>query len=44
MKQIENIEPKEKSLEDQASCSEESFTQVSTQICAPLITYDVYSI
>jgi hypothetical protein len=34
----------EKPSEDQASYSEESSTQVSAQICIPLIADDVYSI
>jgi hypothetical protein len=44
MQEVEQIEPEEKSSEDQASYSEESSTQVSTEICIPLIEDDVYSI
>jgi hypothetical protein len=44
MQEIGKIEPEEKPSEDQASYSEESSTQVSAQICFPLIADDVYSI
>jgi hypothetical protein len=44
MKEVEQIETEEKPSEDQASYSEESSTQVSTEICIPLIEDDVYSI
>jgi hypothetical protein len=44
MQEVEQINPEEKPLEDQASYSEESSTQVSTEICIPLIEDDVYSI
>jgi hypothetical protein len=44
MQGIGKIEPEEKPLEDQASYSEESSTQVFAQICIPLIEDDVYSI
>jgi hypothetical protein len=44
MQEVEQIEPKEKPLEDQASYYEESSTKVFAQICIPLIEYDVYSI
>jgi hypothetical protein len=44
MLEVEQIEPEEKSSEDQTSYSEESSTQVSTEICIPLIEDDVYSI
>jgi hypothetical protein len=44
MQEIEKIDPEEKPSEDQASYSEESSTQVSAQICIPLIADDVYSI
>jgi len=38
---IGKIEPEEKPSEDQASYSEESSTQASTQICISLIEDDV---
>jgi hypothetical protein len=44
MQEVEQIEPEEKSSEDQASYSEESSTQVFVEICIPLIEDDVYSI
>jgi hypothetical protein len=44
MQGIGKIEPEEKSSEDQASYSEEYYTQAFAQICIPLIGYDVYSI
>jgi hypothetical protein len=44
MQEVGNIDPKEKPSETQASYYEKSFTQVSTQICIPLIADDVYSI
>jgi hypothetical protein len=44
MQEVEMIETEEKSSEDQTSYSEESSTQVSTEICIPLIEDDVYSI
>jgi hypothetical protein len=44
MQGIGKIELQEKPLENQASYSEESSTQVFSQICIPLIEDDVYSI
>jgi hypothetical protein len=44
MQEVEHIEPEEKPLEDQTFYSEESSTQVFTQICIPLIEDDAYSI
>ena len=44
MQEFEQIGLEEKLSEDQASYSEESSTQVSTEICIPLIEDDVYSI
>jgi hypothetical protein len=44
MQEIEKIDPEDKPLEDQASYSNESSTQLSTQILVPLIADDVYSI
>jgi hypothetical protein len=44
MQKVEKIDPEEKPSEDQASYFEESSTQVSAQICIPLIADDVYSI
>jgi hypothetical protein len=41
MQEIENLDPKENPLEDQASQFEEPSTQVSTQIFVPLIADDV---
>ena len=44
MENVDNIEQVEKPLEDKSSQFEESSTQLSTQICIPLIEDDVYSI
>jgi hypothetical protein len=44
MQEVEQLEPKEKPSEDQASYSEESSTQVFAEICIPIIEDDVYSI
>jgi hypothetical protein len=44
MQEVEQIEPEEKPLEDQASYYEESSTKVFAEICIPLIEDDVYSI
>jgi hypothetical protein len=44
MQEVEQIEPEEKSSEDQASYYEESSTKKNSQMCIPLIEYDVYSI
>ena len=44
MQEIEQIEPKEKPSEDQASYYEESSTKNFAKICIPLIEDDVYSI
>ena len=44
MQEVEQIEPKEKPLEDQVSYYEESSTKVFVEICIPLIEDDVCSI
>jgi hypothetical protein len=44
MQNVDKIENVEKPLEDKSSQFEEPSTQVSTQICTPLIEDDVYSI
>jgi hypothetical protein len=44
MQEVEQIEPKEKPSEDQASYYEESSTKVFAEICIPIIEDDVYSI
>jgi hypothetical protein len=44
MQEVEQIEPEKKPSEDQASYTEESSTQMCTEICIPLIEDDVYSI
>ena len=44
MQEVEQIEPEEKSSEDQASYYEESSRNVFAEICIPLIEDDVYSI
>jgi hypothetical protein len=41
MKKVDKIENVEKPLEDKSSQFEEPSTQVSAQICIPLIEYDV---
>jgi hypothetical protein len=44
MQEVEQIEPEEKPLEDQASYYEESSTNVFAEISIPIIEDDVYSI
>jgi hypothetical protein len=44
MQEVEQIDPEVKSSADQASYYEESSTQVSTEICIPIIEDDLYSI
>jgi hypothetical protein len=43
MQEVQQIEPEEKSSEDQTFYYEESSTQVFAKNCIPLIEYDVYS-